>query len=66
MSFLEGSEVPSDDIAIPWLLMRLANTKVGLPSIHMSYPYLVCLGIQMAETGIYVSQPTEPQFSLQH
>lgn len=45
MSFLEGSELPSsDDIATLWLLMRLADTKVGLSSIHMDYPYSVCLG----------------------
>ena len=48
MSFLEGSEVPSsDDIAILWLLMRLADTKVRWPSIQMGHPYPVCLGTQM-------------------
>lgn len=69
MSFLQESEVQSsDDIAILWLLMRLADTKVSPPSIHMVILTQYALvhkckptSGEMEETRIYVSQPTEHQ-----
>lgn len=74
MSFLQESEVQSsDDIPILWLLMRLADTKVSSPSIHMVILTQYALvhkckptSGEMEETGIYVSQPTEHQCSLRN